>query len=148
MKIAHIMRSPAAAGALTAKVCATASVPDEKTDIICDVCGKEMVIKIGKFGKFLACSGFPECTNTKKIVQETPGECPLCGKKILQKKSKRGKKYYGCEDNPKCGFMTWNVPTKHKCPNCNSTLFQKGGKSGKLVCEKTGCKFEKAVKDE
>ena len=123
-------------------------VPDEKTDIICDVCGKEMVIKIGKFGKFLACSGFPECINTKKIVQETPGECPLCGKTILQKKSKRGKKYYGCEDNPKCGFMTWNVPTKHKCPNCNSTLFQKGGKSGKLVCEKVGCKFEKAVKDE
>lgn len=123
-------------------------VPDEKTDIICDVCGKEMVIKIGKFGKFLACSGFPECTNTKKIVQETPGECPVCGKKILQKKSKRGKKYFGCEDNPKCGFMTWNTPTKNRCPKCNSTLFQKGGKSGKLVCEKAGCGFEKAVKDE
>ncbi len=122
-------------------------VPDEETDVVCEECGRNMVIKIGRFGKFLACPGFPECKNTKKIVQETPGECPNCGKKILQKKSKKGKKYFGCENNPSCGFMTWNVPTSQRCPNCNSTLFQKGGKSGRLVCEKAGCGFEKAVKE-
>ncbi|MBE6838262.1 MAG: type I DNA topoisomerase [Ruminococcus sp.] len=122
-------------------------VPDEETDVICEECGRNMVIKIGRFGKFLACPGFPECKNTKKIVQETPGECPVCGKKILQKKSKKGKKYFGCESNPSCSFMTWNVPTAQRCPKCNSTLFQKGGKSGKYVCEKAGCGFEKAVKE-
>lgn len=122
-------------------------VPDEETDVICEECGRNMVIKIGRFGKFLACPGFPECKNTKKIVQETPGECPVCGKKILQKKSKKGKKYFGCENNPSCSFMTWNVPTAQRCPKCNSTLFQKGGKSGKYVCEKAGCGFEKAVKE-
>ena len=104
-----------------------------------------MVIKIGKFGKFLACSGFPECTNTKKIVTETGGLCPFCGKKILLKKSKKGKKYFGCEDNPGCSFMTWDTPTKHVCPNCNSTLFHKGGKSGKLVCHKAGCGYEQEL---
>ena len=87
-----------------------------------------MVIKIGRYGKFMACSGFPECKNTKKIVQETGGICPYCGKKVLLKKSKKGKKYYGCEDNPECKFMTWDVPTEEKCPKCGSTLFQKGGK--------------------
>ncbi len=122
-------------------------VPDEETDVICDKCGRNMVIKIGRFGKFLACPGFPECTNTKKIVQETGGECPICGKRVLQKKSKKGKKYFGCEDNPNCSFMTWNTPVKERCPKCNSTLFQKGGKSGKLICEKSGCGFEKAVKE-
>lgn len=120
-------------------------VPDEMTDIICEKCGKPMVIKIGRFGKFLACSGFPECTFTKKIVQETGGICPLCGKKILLKKSKKGKKYYGCEDNPTCSFMTWDMPTMEKCPRCGSTLFQKGGKNGKLVCHKPDCGYEKEL---
>lgn len=118
-------------------------IPDEETDIVCDKCGKPMVIKIGKYGKFLACSGFPDCTNTKKIVIETDGECPYCGKKILQKKTKRGKKYYGCEDNPNCEFMTWDLPQKEKCPKCGSTLFQKGGKNGKLICHKVNCGYEK-----
>ena len=104
-----------------------------------------MVIKIGKFGKFLACPGFPECTNTKKIVQETGGNCPFCGKKVLQKKSKKGKKYFGCENNPNCSFMTWDTPVPDKCPKCGSTLFQKGGKSGKLICHKNGCGFEKEL---
>lgn len=122
-------------------------IPDEKTDIVCEACGKPMVIKIGKYGKFLACSGFPECTNTKKIVQETGGLCPFCGKKVLQKKSKKGKKYFGCEDNPNCQFMTWDLPTSQKCPNCNGTLFQKGGKSGKLVCHKAGCGYERILSD-
>ncbi len=123
-------------------------VPDEETDQVCDVCGKPMVIKIGRFGKFLACSGFPECTNTKRIVTETGADCPYCGKKILLKKSKKGKKYYGCEDNPTCGFMTWDLPTDKKCPKCGCSLFQKGGKNGKLVCHKVGCGYEKDLSDE
>lgn len=118
-------------------------VPDEETDQVCEICGKPMVIKIGRFGKFMACSGFPDCTNTKKIVQETGGICPFCGKKVLLKKSKKGKKYYGCEDNPNCSFMTWDPPSEEKCPNCGSTLFQKGGKNGKLVCHKEGCGYER-----
>ncbi len=120
-------------------------VPDEETDIICEECGRKMVIKIGRFGKFLACPGFPECKNTKKIVQETGGLCPFCGKKVLQKKSKKGKKYFGCEDNPNCSFMTWDTPVAEKCHRCGSTLFQKGGKSGKLICHKEGCGFEKEL---
>jgi DNA topoisomerase-1 len=122
-------------------------VPDEETDQVCELCGRPMVIKIGRFGKFMACSGFPECNNTKPIVQETGGNCPYCGKKVLLKKSKKGKKYYGCEDNPECRFMTWDVPLEEKCPNCGSTLFRKGGKSGKLVCHKEGCGYEKDLSD-
>lgn len=118
-------------------------VPDEETDQVCEVCGKPMVIKIGRYGKFMACSGFPECTFTKRIVQETGGYCPFCGKKVLLKKSKKGKKYYGCEDNPNCNFMTWDMPTEEKCPKCGSTLFQKGGKNGKLICHKENCGYER-----
>lgn len=120
-------------------------IPDEATDEVCEICGKPMVIKIGKFGKFLACSGFPECTNTRKIVTEAGGKCPYCGGKILLKKTKKGKKYYGCEHNPKCSFMTWDVPTKETCPTCQSTLFKKGGKAGKLLCYKEGCGYEKQL---
>lgn len=118
-------------------------VPDEKTDIVCELCGKPMVIKLGKFGKFLACSGFPDCRNTKRLVTETPGKCPYCGKKVLQKKTQKGKKYFGCEDNPNCSFMTWDTPTAEVCPKCGSSLFQKGGQKGKLVCHKKDCGFEK-----
>lgn len=118
-------------------------VPDEETDQVCEICGKPMVIKIGRYGKFMACSGFPDCTNTKKIVQETGGLCPFCGKKVLLKKSKKGKKYYGCEDNPECKFMTWDLPTEEKCPKCGSTLFQKGGKNGILICHKPDCGYER-----
>ncbi|MGN0634466.1 MAG: type I DNA topoisomerase [Oscillospiraceae bacterium] len=122
-------------------------VPDEETDQLCEVCGKPMVIKIGKFGKFMACSGFPECTNTKPIIHDTGGSCPLCGKKVLLKKSKKGKKYYGCENNPECNFMTWDVPVEEKCPKCGSTLFRKGGKNGTLVCHKIGCGYEKELSE-
>lgn len=106
-----------------------------------------MVIKIGRFGRFLACSGFPECTNTKKIIKPTGGVCPKCGKKVLQKKSKKGKKYFGCEDNPTCDFMTWDTPVSDKCPKCNdgTTLFKKGGK---LFCLKEGCGYETVIKKE
>ncbi|MBQ2824386.1 MAG: type I DNA topoisomerase [Oscillospiraceae bacterium] len=122
-------------------------VPDEETDEVCEVCGKPMVIRIGRFGKFLACSGFPDCTNTKKIVKDTGGVCPKCQKKVLQKKSKKGKKYFGCEDNPNCDFMTWDTPVSDKCPKCNdgTTLFKKGGK---MFCLKDGCGYEVAVRKE
>ncbi|OLA51255.1 MAG: DNA topoisomerase I [Ruminococcus sp. CAG:108-related_41_35] len=118
-------------------------VPDEETDVECDLCGRKMVIKIGRFGKFLACPGFPECKNTKKIVQATKGTCPLCGSKIVLKKSKKGRNFYGCDGYPDCNFMTWNAPVEDKCPKCGSTLFKKGGKSGKLLCEKPDCGYER-----
>lgn len=121
-------------------------IPDEKTDIVCEVCGKEMVIKLGRYGKFLACTGFPECRNTRKIVQETGGSCPGCGKKIVLKKSKRGRSFYGCSGYPECNFMTWNVPVEETCPQCGCTLFQKGGKTGTLMCEKPGCGYQRSLK--
>ena len=121
-------------------------VPDEETDEICELCGKNMVIKYSKYGKFYACPGFPECRNTKKIVVEADGKCPRCGKRMLLKKSKKGRSFYGCEGYPDCSFMTWNVPTKEECPQCGKNLFTKGGKSGKLVCENEGCGYERELK--
>lgn len=121
-------------------------VPDEETDVICENCGKNMVIKYGRYGKFLACPGFPECKNAKQLVTESDGCCPRCGKKMLLKKSKRGRSFYGCEGYPECDFMTWNVPTAEKCPECGKTLFNKGGKSGKLICENNGCSYERELK--
>lgn len=121
-------------------------VPDEETDVVCELCGRNMVIKYSKYGKFLACPGFPECKNTKKIVTESDGNCPRCGKKMLLKKSKKGRSFYGCEGFPDCSFMTWNVPTKDLCPNCGKSLFIKGGKSGRLVCENEGCGYERELK--
>jgi len=118
-------------------------VPDEKSNIICDKCGKNMVIKLGRFGKFLACPSYPECKNTKPIVNETKGICIKCGGIILQKKSKTGRKFFGCENYPKCDFVSWDEPTSELCPNCNSTLFKKNGKVKKIYCVKEGCNFEK-----
>ena len=103
-------------------------VPDEVTEEVCEVCGRNMVVKIGRFGKFLACPGFPECTNTKPIVEKMPGRCPKCGGTILKRKSKRGYAYYGCENGQNCGFMTWDVPTAEDCPVCGNTMFKKAGK--------------------
>lgn len=115
-------------------------VPDEVSDVICENCGRNMVIKMGRYGKFLACPGYPECKNTKPILQETGAFCPVCGGRVLQKKSKNGKTYFGCEHNPKCPFMTWDVPQKEKCPRCGSSLFKKRG--GLLHCLKEGCGYE------
>ena len=103
-------------------------VPDEVTDEICEECGRNMVIKVGRFGKFLACPGFPECKNTKPIVEKMPGRCPKCGSTILKRKSKRGYAYYGCERGAECGFMTWDVPTAEDCPKCGMTMFKKSGR--------------------
>ena len=103
-------------------------VPDEVTDEICELCGRNMVVKIGRFGKFLACPGFPECKNTKPIVEKMQGRCPKCGSAILKRKSKKGYAYYACERGKDCGFMTWDVPTAEDCPSCGNTLFKKSGR--------------------
>ncbi len=121
-------------------------VPDEETDVVCELCGRKMVIKTGRFGKFLACPGFPECRNTKKIVKETGGICPVCGGKVLAKKSKNGKGYYGCEHNPQCQFMTWDKPLEEKCPKCGAALFQKTGRGALIHCLKEGCDYSRPVK--
>lgn len=121
-------------------------IPDEETDIVCELCGRKMVVRHGKYGKFLACPGFPECKNTKTLQQETPGSCPRCGKKVLAKKSKTGRTYYGCEDNPKCGFMTWDIPLAEKCPQCGSSLFKTTGRVKMIHCLKEGCGYEKSAK--
>lgn len=116
-------------------------IPDIETDQVCELCGKKMVIKEGRFGKFLACSGFPDCRNTKKIVQETQGNCPNCKSKMIEKKSKKGRKFYGCSSYPNCKFMTWDLPVADICPSCGSTLFKKGARGNNLLCLKEGCGY-------
>ncbi len=106
-------------------------VPDELSDELCDICGKQMVVKNGRFARFLACPGFPECTFTKPIVIEMPGKCPKCGSRILKRTSKKGYTYYACEKGADCGFMTWSVPVKDFCPQCGKTLFKLSGKGKK-----------------
>lgn len=120
-------------------------VPDEQTDIICEECGKPMVIKIGPYGKFLGCSGFPDCKFTKKIVVETKGNCPKCGKKMLAKKSKKGKPFYGCEDYKNCNFMTWDLPIDEKCPECGAPMFKKAGRQGMIYCAKENCGYKRPL---
>ena len=115
-------------------------VPDEVSTEVCDVCGRNMVVKAGRFGKFLACPGFPECKNTKPIVEKMPGRCPKCGSTLLKRKSKRGFAYYGCEMGAKCGFMSWDVPTAEDCPKCGQTMFKKAGKGrNKPFCINEQC---------
>ena len=106
-------------------------VPDEESDEICDVCGRKMVIKSGRFGRFLACPGYPECTFTKPLVVEMPGRCPKCGSRILKRTSKKGYTYYACEKGQECGFMTWDVPVADNCPECGQTMFKKSGRGFK-----------------
>ena len=115
-------------------------VPEEETDEICELCGRNMVIKMGRFGKFLACPGFPECKNAKPLVEKMPGRCPKCGSTILKRKSKKGYAYYACEKGADCGFMTWDVPTAEDCPECGFTLFKKSGKGrNKPFCINETC---------
>ena len=116
-------------------------IPDVVTDVICEECGRNMVIKYGKFGKFLACPGFPECRNTKPLFEEAGVNCPLCGGKVLIKKTKKGRKYYGCENNPECSLMLWDKPTGDKCPKCGSALVEKGTKKIKVMCSNTECNY-------
>ena len=115
-------------------------VPDEVSDEVCEVCGRQMVKKKGRFGYFLACPGFPECTFTKPIVEEMPGKCPKCGSKILKRTSKKGYVFYACERGTDCGFITWDVPTKDFCPACGKTLFKKSGRGPrKPFCVNESC---------
>ena len=115
-------------------------VPDEETDEVCELCGRKMVVKVGRFGKFLACPGFPECKNAKPLVERMPGRCPKCGSGMLKKKSKRGYAYYACETGAECGFMSWDVPTAEDCPKCGQSLFKKSGRGRmKPFCINEAC---------
>ena len=111
-------------------------VEDEVTDVICEECGRHMVIKYGPHGRFLACPGFPECRNTKPYLEKIGVSCPKCGKEVVLRRTKKGRKYYGCENNPECDFMSWQKPSKEKCPVCGSYMVEKGSK---LVCANETC---------
>lgn len=117
------------------------TVPDEESDEVCELCGRKLVIKSGRYGKFLACPGYPECKNTKKIVKDTGGICPKCGGAIVAKKSKNNRVFYGCANYPNCDFVTWNEPAKKLCPQCGKNLFKKKGKAGGLFCLTEGCGY-------
>ncbi len=114
---------------------------EDVTDIPCEKCGRMMVVKVGRFGKFLACPGYPECKNTKPFVVQTNAKCPVCGGKVIEKKSRKGYTFYGCDNYPECNFMTWDKPTDEICPDCGKSLFKRKG--GLLVCLNEGCGFEK-----
>ena len=118
----------------------TVKIEDEVTDVVCEECGRNMVIKYGPHGKFLACPGFPECRNTKPYLEKIGIACPKCGKDIVLRKTKKGRRYYGCEDNPECDFMSWQKPSEEKCPKCGSYMVEKGNK---LVCGNEQCGFVK-----
>lgn len=119
-------------------------LPDEVTDIKCEKCGRFMVIKNGRFGKFLACPGFPECRNARPILEEAGVNCPLCKGKVLIKKTRKGRKYLGCENNPKCSFMTWDMPAGENCPNCGNFMVKKySGKKVIIKCSNESCGFTK-----
>lgn len=121
------------------------TIADEESDEVCDLCGRKMVIKYGPHGRFLACPGFPECRNTKPYFEKIGVPCPKCGKDIVLKKTKKGRKYYGCIDNPDCDFMVWQKPSGEKCPKCGSLLLEKGNK---LVCMNEQCGYVTEKKEE
>ena len=112
---------------------------EDITDIKCDKCGRNMVVKVGRFGKFLACPGYPECKTTKPLIEETNATCPVCGGNVIGKKSKRGYQFYGCSNYPECNFMTWDKPTGENCPKCGKSLFK--GKGGMLSCSNEACDY-------
>ncbi|MFI3171593.1 MAG: type I DNA topoisomerase [Eubacteriales bacterium] len=116
------------------------TILDEVTDVVCEECGRNMVIKYGPHGKFLACPGFPDCRNTKPYLEKAGVECPNCGKDIVLRKTKKGRRYFGCEDSPECDFMSWQKPSKEKCPECGSYMLEKGNK---IVCSNNQCGFVK-----
>lgn len=114
-------------------------IEDEVSDVVCDQCGRQMVIKYGPHGKFLACPGFPECRNTKPYLEKIGVKCPKCGKDVVIRKTKKGRRYYGCEDNPACDFMVWQRPSNKLCPKCGNVLVEKGNQ---LVCSAEGCGYK------
>ncbi len=118
-------------------------IEDEVTDVVCELCGRNMVVKYGPHGKFLACPGFPDCRNTKPYLEKIGVPCPKCGKEIVLRKTKKGRKYYGCEDNPECDFMSWSKPVAEKCPKCGGYMVVKGSK---IVCADAQCGYAAANK--
>ncbi|SHE95426.1 DNA topoisomerase-1 [Caldanaerobius fijiensis DSM 17918] len=123
------------------------TIQDEETDIKCELCGRNMVIKHGRYGKFLACPGYPECKNTKPFYEEAGVACPECGGRVLIKKTRRGRTYYGCENNPTCGFMTWDRPTGERCPKCGGILVEKELKGEKMIrCSNKNCDYQGDIK--
>ncbi|MDD5945816.1 MAG: type I DNA topoisomerase [Clostridia bacterium] len=123
-------------------------IKDEETDVVCEKCGRHMVIKIGRYGKFLACPGYPECNNAKPYYEPAGVQCPKCGGNILKKKSKKGRMFYGCEHNPDCDFVSWDKPAKEKCPVCGSYMVEKGHDPVKLVCSDPKCGHIEEKKEE
>ena len=116
---------------------------EDETDIICEKCGRQMVVKVGRYGKFIACPGYPDCKNIKKYVVNVGVNCPECNSDVIIRKTKKGKIFYGCSNYPNCNFMSWNEPTNEKCPQCGGILFKKKGKKATLYCAKEGCGYEK-----
>lgn len=116
---------------------------EDQTDIICDKCGKQMVVKFGRFGKFIACPGYPECKNIVKFVQKTGVKCPKCDGDVIIKHTQKKRIFYGCSNYPECDFVSWNEPVNERCPQCGEILFKKKGKKPKLFCAAEGCGFEK-----
>ncbi len=124
------------------KTLESVKIADEVTDVICDVCGRNMVIKYGPHGKFLACPGFPDCRNTKPYLEKIGVKCPKCGGEVVVKKTKKGRRYYGCENNPECDFMSWQKPSDKKCPECGSYMVEKGNN---LLCSNEQCGYRMTV---
>ncbi len=121
-------------------------IQDEVTDEICEKCGKNMVIKSGRFGKFLACPGYPDCKNTKPIINKINVKCPKCDGEVIKKRSKKGRTFFGCSNYPDCDFVSWNEPVNEKCPQCGEYMFTKRNKSGTTInCSNKECKFSKKV---
>ena len=117
------------------------TLQEDTTDVICEKCGRNMVIKTGRYGKFLACPGYPECKNAKPLITETNARCPKCGEKVIEKRSKKGFVFYGCEAWPKCDFSTWDKPAGEDCPQCGKSLFKKKG--GIIACLDEQCGYER-----
>lgn len=119
-------------------------IEDEKTDVICELCGRNMVIKYGPHGRFLACPGFPECKNTKPYLEKIGVLCPVCGKEVVLRKTRKGRKYFGCENNPECEFMSWQKPSEKACPRCGSYMVEKGNK---LLCSDNKCGYVETMEN-
>ncbi|WP_077367430.1 type I DNA topoisomerase [Anaerosalibacter sp. Marseille-P3206] len=119
-------------------------IKEEVTDVLCEKCGRNMVVKYGRYGKFLACPGYPECKNTKPILQELNVNCPLCGGKVVERKSKKGRRFYGCSNYPKCNFVSWDEPIEEKCPKCGNMLVRKGTRNNITIkCTEKTCDYER-----
>ena len=121
---------------------------EDQTDIVCELCGKMMVVKVGRYGKFIACPGYPECKNIKKFIKEIGVNCPKCDGQVIVRKTKKGRDFYGCSNYPNCNFVSWNEPTNEKCPLCGEILFKKKGKTPTLLCTKEGCGYAKKIDSE